>query len=106
MTTLARFTACHFVHGAVRRALFARPLELSGRIAVEVEFELSTAGNRALRYLWEHWDGKVWRPFRDMRPECSNEEANQLDSTGGMRSSGASWAGRGSLARPRAATSS
>jgi len=64
-------------------------LALTGPSAVSVGFDLTTGSSELLDIRWEYWDGKVWRPFRDMRPECSNEEANQLDSTGGMRSSGA-----------------
>jgi hypothetical protein len=38
---------------------------------------------------WEYWDGKVWRQFKDMRPACSNDDPNQLDTTAGLRTSGA-----------------
>jgi hypothetical protein len=66
-----------------------RLLALAGRSAVSVTFELTTGSSESLDVRWEYWDGGVWRPFKDMRPACSNEEAAQLDSTGGLRTSGA-----------------
>ena len=64
-------------------------LALSGPSAVTVSFDVTEGSSDALDIRWEYWDGKVWRPFRDMRPECSNAAADQLDSTGGLRFSGA-----------------
>ena len=66
-----------------------RLLALAGESAVSVTFELTTGSSDSLDLRWEYWDGDVWRPFKDMRPACSNEEAAQLDSTGGLRTSGA-----------------
>jgi hypothetical protein len=64
-------------------------LALAGSSAVTVAFELITGGSEHLDLRWEYFDGSVWRPFRDMRPACSNEEAALLDSTDGLRISGA-----------------
>jgi uncharacterized phage protein gp47/JayE len=66
-----------------------RLLALAGQSAVTVAFELTTPSSDGLDIRWEYWDGKVWRPFKDMRPACSNDQANQLDSTNGLRASGA-----------------
>jgi uncharacterized phage protein gp47/JayE len=66
-----------------------RLLALAGHSAVSVTFELTTGSSESLDVRWEYWDGGVWRPFKDMRPACSNDEAAQLDSTGGLRTSGA-----------------
>jgi len=66
-----------------------RLLAIAGQSAVTVTFELTTPSSDSLDIRWEYWDGAVWRPFKDMRPACSNAEANQLDSTNGLGSSGA-----------------
>jgi uncharacterized phage protein gp47/JayE len=66
-----------------------RLLALSGASAVTASFELTTPSSEYLDIRWEYWDGAVWRPFADMRPACSNAAAAQLDSTNGLRSSGA-----------------
>ena len=66
-----------------------RLLALAGRSVVTVAFDLSTPSSEFLDIRWEYWDGSVWRAFKAMRPACSNEEAAQLDSTRGLRSSGA-----------------
>jgi uncharacterized phage protein gp47/JayE len=66
-----------------------RLLALAGRSAVSVTFELTTGGSDSLDVRWEYWDGAVWRPFKDMRPACSNDDPAQLDSTGGLTTSGA-----------------
>jgi hypothetical protein len=64
-------------------------LALAGQSAVTLTFELTTGGSDSLDIRWEYWDGGVWRPFRDTRPACSNGEPQPLDSTGGLRTSGA-----------------
>ena len=66
-----------------------RLLALAGQSAVRVTFELTTGSSNSLDVRWEYWDGGVWRPFKDMRPACSNDDAAQLDSTGGLKTSGA-----------------
>jgi hypothetical protein len=65
-----------------------RLLALSGKVMIKVNFNLTTAGSEWLDILWEYWDGKVWREFLFMSPECDNEEANRLDTTGGLTHSG------------------
>ena len=64
-------------------------LALKGPSSVLVSFDLTEGSSESLDIRWEYWDGKVWRPFKDMRPACSNEDAQKLDGTGGLRFSGA-----------------
>ncbi len=65
-------------------------LALAGPSAVTVAFEVITGSSEYLDLRWEYLDGAVWRPFRDMRPACSNAQAELLDSTDGLQfSSGA-----------------
>lgn len=66
-----------------------RLLALAGASAVTASFELTAPSSEYLDLRWEYWDGEVWRPFAGMRPTCSNAGAAQLDSTNGLRSSGA-----------------
>jgi uncharacterized phage protein gp47/JayE len=66
-----------------------RLLALAGQSAATVTFELTTPSSEFLDIRWEYWDGKLWRGFKDMRPACSNDDAEQLDSTSGLRLSGA-----------------
>ncbi len=66
-----------------------RLLALDGHSEVTVTFELTTGSNTALDIRWEYWDGEVWRSFADMRPACSNDDVALLDSTLGLRTSGA-----------------
>jgi hypothetical protein len=62
-------------------------LALAGKSAVDVIFDLRTASSERLDILWEYWDGKVWRRFKDLQPQC-DEEARKLDSTDGLQFSG------------------
>jgi uncharacterized phage protein gp47/JayE len=66
-----------------------RLLALAGQSAVTVSFELTTPSSEYLDIRWEYWDGKLWRAFKDMRPACSNDDAAQLDTTDGLRRTGA-----------------
>jgi uncharacterized phage protein gp47/JayE len=66
-----------------------RLLALAGQSAVTVTFELTTPSNEYLDIRWEYWDGKLWRGFLDTRPACDNAAASPLDSTSGLRASGA-----------------
>jgi uncharacterized phage protein gp47/JayE len=63
-------------------------LALDGNSAVTVAFDLTTPSSDYLDIRWEYWDGEVWRPFKDMRPACSNAEAEQRDGTVGLQRSG------------------
>lgn len=65
-----------------------RLLALSGKVNIDVKFNLKAAGSERLDILWEYWDGKVWREFLFMRPECDDEEAARLDSTAGLTRTG------------------
>jgi baseplate J-like protein len=64
-------------------------LALAGSSAVTIAFEVITGSSEHLDLRWEYFDGAVWRPFRGMRPPCSNARARLLDSTDGLRFSGA-----------------
>ena len=63
-------------------------LALAGVASVLVEFELTQTSSEALSVLWQYWDGKVWRPFKFVRPACSLKEANHADGTGGLTTNG------------------
>ncbi len=63
-------------------------LALAGKCSIDVAFDLTTASSERLDILWEYWDGKVWRQFKNMRPQCDDEEARRLDSSDGLRFSG------------------
>lgn len=63
-------------------------LALAGKSSVDVSFELTMVSNEHLEILWEYWDGKVWRQFKSMLPQCDNEAARKLDSTDGLQFSG------------------
>ncbi len=59
--------------------------EEGAAVTIEIEFELATPGSVPLKIVWEFWDGKVWRQFRDIKP--GNRAASQ-DSTSGLTKSG------------------
>jgi baseplate J-like protein len=63
-------------------------LALAGKTSVDVFFDLTTASSEHLDIIWEYWDGKVWRQFKNMLPQCDDEEAARLDSTDGLQFSG------------------
>jgi hypothetical protein len=58
---------------------------LTGQATVEIEFELSTPGSAPLDVAWEHWDGQVWRPFREF--DAADPRASR-DGTAGLTRSG------------------
>lgn len=63
-------------------------LSLAGVATVVVEFELTQASSEALTVVWQYWDGKVWRPFKYVRPACSLKEAEHADGTAGLTTNG------------------
>jgi uncharacterized phage protein gp47/JayE len=63
-------------------------LTLAGAALVNLIFELRTSSSESLSIIWEYWDGKVWRQFKSMRPQCDDEDATGFDSTDGLRFSG------------------
>jgi hypothetical protein len=63
-------------------------LRLAGTVTIEVEFELTQTSGEHLSILWQHWDGKVWRGFKSVRPACLEKEFEHADSTAGFTSSG------------------
>ena len=52
--------------------------------ALQVEFELATAGSEPVSMLWEYWDGNAWRPFRPFGEDSSDSR----DATNGLTPSG------------------
>ena len=63
-------------------------LALAGVATVVVEFELTQTSSEPLTILWQYWDGKVWRPFKFVRPACSLKEAKHADGTAGLTTNG------------------
>jgi hypothetical protein len=63
-------------------------LALAGVATVVVEFELTQTSSEHLSILWQYWDGKVWRPFKFVRPACSLKEAEHTDGTAGLTNNG------------------
>ena len=63
-------------------------LAIAGVASVIVEFELTQTSSEALTVLWQYWDGKVWRPFKFVRPACSLKEAAHADGTAGLTTNG------------------
>ena len=63
-------------------------LALAGSVTIEVEFELTQISGEPLSILWQYWDGKVWRSFKSVRPQCSEKDFAQADSTSGFTRSG------------------
>jgi len=62
-------------------------LALAGKTRIDVEFELTQPSSEHLDILWEYWDGKIWRGFKDMNPACG-EDVMKLDATFGLTKSG------------------
>jgi hypothetical protein len=56
-------------------------LALSGESHVEVGLELTQGASEPLDSIWEYWDGKVWRPFKNTVAACDQETAAREDST-------------------------
>jgi baseplate J-like protein len=63
-------------------------LALAGVATVVVEFELTQTSSEPLTVIWQYWDGKVWRPFKFVRPACSLKEAEHADGTAGLTTNG------------------
>ena len=63
-------------------------LALAGKSELDVEIELATPSSETLDVSWDYWDGKVWRGFKEMQPECGEAEARKLDSTVKLTRSG------------------
>lgn len=63
-------------------------LALSGVSLVKVGFELSQGGSEPLDSVWEHWDGKVWRPFKNTIAACDKGLAEKEDSTARFQRTG------------------
>lgn len=63
-------------------------LALAGKSRLEVEVELTTPSSERLDVTWEYWDGKIWRGFKRMHPECEEREARKVDGTAGLTRSG------------------
>ena len=65
-----------------------RLLALTGKVALNVGIEFLTPGSPALSLVWEYWDGKVWRAFKDLGPPCSLTKRPSKDGTQGFTQTG------------------
>jgi Baseplate J-like protein len=63
-------------------------LALSGESHVAVELELSQGASEPLDSIWEYWDGKVWRPFKNTIADCDKATADREDSTARFQQTG------------------
>jgi len=63
-------------------------LALAGKASVNVEFELTQPGSEKLDLVWEYWDGKLWRWFKQQHPQCVATDEAKLDTTEGLTHSG------------------
>jgi hypothetical protein len=61
---------------------------LAGKSTVEVRFDLAAPGAVALAMVWEYWDGKIWRPFREFLPIASAGGTDPIDGSAGLTHGG------------------
>lgn len=65
-----------------------RLLALSGKVTLIVGVEFLTPGSPPLSLVWEYWDGKVWRTFKDPVEACSRSAGPSKDGTQGFTRNG------------------
>jgi hypothetical protein len=65
-----------------------RLLALTGKVSLSVGIEFLTQGNSPLSIVWEYWDGKVWRAFKDPSPPCNRSTSPGKDFTQGFTRNG------------------
>ncbi|HKP29659.1 MAG TPA: hypothetical protein VJU15_09655, partial [Gemmatimonadales bacterium] len=63
-------------------------LALAGASLVEVDLELTAPGPAPLRLVWEYWDGKIWRAFKEFLPSATAGNLDPVDLTAGLTRSG------------------
>ena len=63
-------------------------LALAGKTTLLVGVELLTPGRPELDLVWEYWDGKVWRQFKDLSTGLANTGSNGRDGTIGLTRNG------------------
>jgi hypothetical protein len=63
-------------------------LNLSGNVVLSVEFQLTHPSSDPLEIEWEYWDGKIWRGFVQINPDCQPQAIDPNDGTNGLTSSG------------------
>lgn len=63
-------------------------LNLNGNVELAVEVQFSQPASKPLDMLWEYWDGKVWRGFQSLDPQCLTQANESDDATSGFSSSG------------------
>jgi hypothetical protein len=63
-------------------------LNLSGNVDLSVEFQLTHPSSDPLEIEWEYWDGKIWRGFVQINPDCQPQAIDPKDGTKGLTSSG------------------
>ena len=63
-------------------------LALAGPSLVEVALELTSPGPAPVRVIWEYWDGKIWRAFKDALSPALATDTDPVDLTVGLTRSG------------------
>ncbi len=63
-------------------------LALAGRVTLSLEVQLQRPGSQPLDIEWEYWDGKVWRGFQSLDPQCLGNVSQMPDSTAGLSQNG------------------
>jgi uncharacterized phage protein gp47/JayE len=63
-------------------------LNLSGNVELDIEFQFPQQASERLVMLWEYWDGKVWRGFLSLDPQCFRQAEQSDDGTAGFQTSG------------------
>ncbi len=63
-------------------------LNLSGNVILSLEFQLLHPAVDELQIAWEYWDGKIWRGFASVEPDCEPHPSDPNDATKGLTNSG------------------
>jgi hypothetical protein len=61
---------------------------LTGQCRVEIGFELEVCASERLPWVWEYWDGAVWRGFQAFADEDSADQDQSFDGTLGLSRGG------------------
>jgi len=63
-------------------------LAFTGTAALLVEFNLAQGSDSPLGFLWEYWDGQLWREFKSLQPTCLDAASTANDGTAGLTKTG------------------
>ena len=61
-------------------------LALAGPSTIDLRVDFDPGGDRPLPTAWDYWDGKAWRPFKDLLDH--DEPGESFDGTAGLTRSG------------------